>query len=174
MEIDIRRAELADLNELIELYKTVGEAVSGTDNDPMWEVGVYPTIDSLSESLKNGEFYIAVKDGRIAGAMAVNRNIGDGYEKVDWKSDLPLEDSVIIHLFGMHPDFKGHGIGRTLMAAVEDDLRDRGEKIMRLDVMAQNAVAQKIYERLGFTYCGMEWLVYDDLEGNFAFFEKEL
>lgn len=173
-DMQVRKAVEADFDELVALYQAIGEAVAGTDNDPIWEVGVYPTYEELGRHISAGEMHVCVMDGRIAGAVVAVSGGEEGYEDVAWKSSIPLEGSAIIHLFGMHPDFKGRGLARPFFQAVEEELREQGERILRLDVVAANTGAQAVYERLGFTHCGTAWLAYDDYQGDFAFFEKEL
>lgn len=173
-KMQVRLASLDDFDELVELYRAVGAAVAGTDNDPIWEVGVYPTLDEIKAHIEADEIHVCMMDGRIAGAVAMVGGGDEGYEDVAWVSSIPVRDSVIVHLFGMHPDFKGQGLARPFFEAVEEALRSRGERILRLDVVGANKGAQAVYERLGFTSCGTAWLAYPDYQGEFAFFEKEL
>lgn len=172
--LTVRVATRDDFQDIVGLYQAVSAEVSGTDNDPIWEVGVYPTHEDIQGYLDAEELYVAEKDGRIAGAIVATSNTEEGYKDVAWVSDIPVEDSAVIHLFGMHPDLRGQGLARPFMEAVEEKLRIRGERIMRLDVIAANVGAQRVYDRFGFTHCGTAWLEYPDYQGDFAFYEKEL
>jgi len=49
-----------------------------------------------------------------------------------------------------HPDFRGRGYARILVAAVAEAIRQRGE-IPILHVLASNAAAIKVYESVGFS-----------------------
>lgn len=174
METVVSKAVLEDLDDVVLLYDAVGRVSAGTDNDPIWQMGIYPTIEMLASEIEQGNVFILRAAGELAGAVVVNRGIEAGYEDVSWASDVPLGESAIIHLFGMHPDFKGKGLARAFLAEVERTLRERGERVIRFDVVATNIGAQKVYERLGFTPCGKAWLEYEDYQGDFYFFEKEL
>lgn len=174
MEFNVRLAVEDDFDDLIELYEAVSAEVAGTSNDPIWEVGVYPTLDELRAFIEAREFYVSERDGRIAGALVATKRGEEGYEAVSWRSSIPVEDSVVIHLFGMHPDFRGSGLARPMMEAVQAELRRRGEQILRLDVIAKNVGAQRVYDRFGFTKCDTAWLEYPDYQGEFVFYEKEL
>jgi ribosomal protein S18 acetylase RimI-like enzyme len=46
---------------------------------------------------------------------------------------------------------RGQGIGSTLMQAVEDRARECGATQLAIDVARRNKVAQRLYERIGFT-----------------------
>lgn len=48
------------------------------------------------------------------------------------------------------PDWQGRGLGRALLAAALHALRRRGAEDVRLKVMDGNAVAQRLYEQMGF------------------------
>jgi ribosomal protein S18 acetylase RimI-like enzyme len=48
------------------------------------------------------------------------------------------------------PDGEGHGVGRALMAAGENWARDRGYRLMTLNVFTTNSRARGLYEKLGY------------------------
>lgn len=73
MDMVVRTATRSDMDKLVALYEAISKEVAGTDNDPIWEVGVYPTLDDLRGFIDDGAFYVAVKDGRVAGAMVAKR-----------------------------------------------------------------------------------------------------
>jgi predicted GNAT family acetyltransferase len=49
-----------------------------------------------------------------------------------------------------HPDLRGRGLGRAVTGAVLADLGSRGIRTVILNVSQSNAVAVRMYERLGF------------------------
>jgi GNAT superfamily N-acetyltransferase len=49
------------------------------------------------------------------------------------------------------PDARGHGVGRMLLAELEELARDMGYFVARLDTGAEQPRAQRIYERAGYT-----------------------
>jgi ribosomal protein S18 acetylase RimI-like enzyme len=55
-----------------------------------------------------------------------------------------------IHDFVVHPDFRGQGVGRQLMAAVEAHARSLGCCKVTLEVRADNVTARRLYENCGF------------------------
>ena len=52
---------------------------------------------------------------------------------------------------GMHPQFRGLGIGTRLMLEAEENLRAKGVKEISLEVIEGNDSAQRLYEKLGYT-----------------------
>ncbi|OWR29896.1 histone acetyltransferase [Saccharibacillus sp. O23] len=54
------------------------------------------------------------------------------------------------------PDSRGRGIGKTLLAALLEGLRDRGAERVSLSVDPRNEPAMKLYWRFGFEEVGRE------------------
>lgn len=64
-------------------------------------------------------------------------------------------DSVnptLMHLFQMWvaPEWRGHGVGRGLLATALDWAREREVRFVELDVTLGNSSAQRLYTRAGF------------------------
>lgn len=55
-----------------------------------------------------------------------------------------------ITTFGIHPDFRRRGLGRTLLQGQLDHLRQQGVRRVRLEVLAENVEARALYEDCGF------------------------
>ncbi len=73
-----------------------------------------------------------------------------------WRhSGMPEADCVARVLsLAVHPDAQGMGLGKLLMTAGLDYLRERGTQRIRLEVRPDNASAHHIYEKLGFRVVG--------------------
>jgi len=52
--------------------------------------------------------------------------------------------------FYVVPEARGKGLGRALIAAVEDWSRGRGHKLLTIGVVAKNARAIRAYEGAGY------------------------
>lgn len=59
-------------------------------------------------------------------------------------------DNFLIDGICVSPDCQGQGIGTALLAALCDQAQARGYRGLRLDVVATNTGAQKLYRREGF------------------------
>ncbi len=55
-----------------------------------------------------------------------------------------------IHDIAVVPEHRGKGIGRALLAAIEDEARRRGCAKITLEVRSDNALARDLYRRCGF------------------------
>jgi GNAT superfamily N-acetyltransferase len=55
-----------------------------------------------------------------------------------------------VHDLAVVPAQRGQGVGRALLAAVEDEARKRGCAKLTLEVLEHNARARRVYEGMGF------------------------
>lgn len=84
--------------------------------------------------------------------------------------------SLFIHEFRVAPGFQRMGIGRALMAAVEEHARAEGMRRLALETQTSNAPAIRFYRALGFTLDAVDISFYsgDDLaRGEVAVFMKK-
>lgn len=58
---------------------------------------------------------------------------------------------VNIHDFAVLPEYRGHGVGRGLLQAVEKKARELGCCKLTLEVQENNLKARQVYEAAGFT-----------------------
>lgn len=78
------------------------------------------------------------------------------------------ENRAYVFSFRVKPNWRGRGIGTTLMHFVEDDLSQRGFKFITLNVAKENLEAVRLYQRLGYEITGSRpgvWS-YKDHEGK--------
>jgi ribosomal-protein-alanine N-acetyltransferase len=59
-------------------------------------------------------------------------------------------DEIHINNVAIRPQFRGHGVGTTLMRHVLVEARRLGARRATLEVRASNEAARRLYERLGF------------------------
>ncbi len=74
----------------------------------------------------------------------------DGDEIVGYVNPVLDNDEGWIGGIGVRPEYRGKGIGSSLMRVAEDDCRRRGVREISLEVIEGNDRAQRLYERLGY------------------------
>lgn len=175
MEITVRKAEEKDIKELGALYDLIIDQQENMPTSPKWTKGVYPTEATIGEEVMKGEVIIALIDSKIVGSVIRNHIKAPGYEKAPWGVEAPDDRVFFIHTLGIHPDYQKRGVGRKLVAAVEDDGRACGMKAVRLDVILQNTPSKALFMASGYNYLGTFTLIYDSVEPQpFMLFEKVL
>jgi ribosomal protein S18 acetylase RimI-like enzyme len=82
-------------------------------------------------------------------------------------STFAARSLINIHDLAVLPEYRGHGIGESLLQAVESTACERGCVKMTLEVQERNQRARQLYERVGF---GQP--VYGVTTGGTLFFSK--
>jgi len=75
-----------------------------------------------------------------------------------------MTDEAHIATIASHPDWRGCGLGLTLMLALLDVAQAAGARLSTLEVRAGNIPAQRLYEKLGFEIAGRRRHYYRDGE----------
>ncbi|MGX7896209.1 GNAT family N-acetyltransferase [Tsuneonella sp. HG222] len=102
---------------------------------------------------------IARVDGRPAGIA----NCMAGFSTF---AALPL---VNVHDMGVLPEYRGRGVGKALLDAIEGEARARGACKVTLEVLSGNRPAQSLYAALGYGPYALEAEA-----GTAQFWEKKL
>lgn len=111
----------------------------------------------LSELLENDRAYYLVARIIPIGEPRPRRARPAGYVGC-W---LVLDEGHVTNV-AVHPDYRGMGIGRKLMQAIEDLVREKGGKRMTLEVRRSNLIAQNLYRSLGYRRAGIRRGYYQD------------
>lgn len=170
--MNIRLATLPDYESIIAFYDDVIERTPDMPIYGRWKKGQHPTSERIKAYMEEGSMYLYEENGQIIGAMAVTMYQGDDYHAIKWSEQVADNEAAVIHILAVSPDHQGTGIGFGMIREAIRTAQDKGMKAIRLDALASNTPAHKIYERLGFEYRGKQHL-YAENTGwtDFFFFE---
>lgn len=140
-QINIREAELQDLDKLLE-----------------FEQGIVNTERPYDSTLKEGEihYYDLAKyiTSPLIGVFVAELDseiIGSGYARIE-KSKTYLKHEWYAYLGFMYvtPSHRGKGVNRKIIDALKQWSLAQGVTEMRLEVYANNENAKRAYEKVGF------------------------
>lgn len=132
--LHIRAMDAADLPRVVEIEKACfGER---------WTLGAF--LNELSNQASC--YFVEEVDDELIGYA--------GY----W---LILEEAHITTI-GVDPKRQGHGYGEVMLLHLIEHAAKAGAKWLTLEVRASNVVAQKLYEKYGFTSLGRRRGYYQD------------
>ena len=77
-----------------------------------------------------------------------------GYEQANWSIDLTYDKVFVVYTLAVLPQLMNRGVASDLLRFAEDTARKAGMKAIRLDVVANNIPAIRLYEKLGFMCVG--------------------
>ena len=140
--ITIRRAELADLEDLVALTGEYCIADGHPVDADLARRGFAP----LLESNERGTVFIAHDD-----------DVALGYAVVCWSWSIEIGGFEVV-LDEIYTRPKGTGLGSRLIAALEDDCRARGVLRIFLETERPNARARSLYARHGYTEDDSIWM----------------
>ena len=86
--------------------------------------------------------------------MMVARNLLAGTAVIGFFAGWIVEDEMHVNNVASHPEYRGIGVGRSLMEAAIDESRYRGAATVILEVRSSNETAQLLYKDVGFRYVG--------------------
>ncbi len=105
------------------------------------------TVPQQFRAMREGrrQIWIAECEGYLVGTITVEW-IADDRQLADGASTAHISNLVV------HPTYRRRGIGRGLIAAVEQEARRRGFRMMTIGVDEGNDYARRLYERLGYRF----------------------
>ena len=172
---EIRAAAREEYPLALQFYDDLTDVMEGAPYPPGWKKRVYPSEDFLKSSIACGELYLGWLDGSPAAAMVVNRAAAEGYEKAPWRVEALPGQVAVLHALGVLPCHQGRGLARRMVEYAANFCRARGDRALRLDVLASNLPAVRLYPGLGFWRVGTARLFYEDTGlTDFYLYEKAL
>jgi len=129
--MEVRRVTGTDPVALELVAAMVGEI--GAQYEPGLPKGSSASPSEISPP--GGGFLVLWEDGRPLA--------GGGVKRLD-------ERACEIKRMYVAPEARGRGLGRALLAALEDPARDLGYAVARLDTGPKQPRAQRMYERAGY------------------------
>lgn len=166
------QANIDDFKSIMVFYDDVIEHTPEIERYARWSKGKHPTAEGIRTYIEEGSMYLYRKNESIAGAMVVTMNQGEDYHAIEWAQQVEDNEAAVIHLLAVSPDCQRKGIGSEMIRKAIRLAQTNGMKSIRLDALASNTPAHRIYKALGFEYRGKQHL-YAENTGwtDFYFFE---
>ena len=154
----LNRATVEDYESIIAFYDDVTDRTSEMELYARWQKGKHPTHGGIKAYIEEESMYLYKKNDVIIGAMAVTMYQGEDYHNIEWSQQVEDNEVAVIHILAVSPDCQGKGIGSEMIREAICLAQTNGMKAIRLDALASNTPAHKIYKALGFEYRGQQHL----------------
>lgn len=140
-----------------------------------WKKEIYPADEDWIRYIQKGEMFLLWDAAALIGAVALTETQPDAYREGSWSVPSSEGEVLVIHLLAIHPDHQGRGYARAALDAIGAFARARGKRTLRLDAIATNKPAQRLYEAYGFQSCGTRRLYYESTGlTDFLFYDYPL
>ena len=154
MRLDV--ATQNDFDAIIAFYDDVTERTPEMATYARWSKGKHPTVEGIKAYIDEGSMYLYRENGAIVGAMAVTMYQGEDYHAIEWTQQVADDKVAVIHILAVSPDAQGKGIGSEMIREAIRMAESKDMQAIRLDALASNTPAHRLYERLGFEYRGQQ------------------
>ena len=154
-------------------YRDVTENTPHMRQYARWVYGKHPTDEGLMSLLGRGELYLWKEGDDVAGMIAIVMGQEQAYECIPWAETLANDQVATIHLLAVCPPYQGRGLGSRMLEEAAVLAAQKGREVLRLDVLASNLPAQRLYEKAGFSYRGKQDMYAENTgRTDFLFYEK--
>lgn len=158
-----------------DFYWNLIDLLGGQKDRMGWKKGIYPTDSFLQESLSREELFTFKNDNLLYGSVILNNRCNEGYAGIPWSLPCNDEEILIPHALAVSPEQQGNGIGKKLVEEILKYARAENKKAVRLDVLATNIIAEKLYTKCGFRFVEVKTMFYEDTGWTeYKMFERNL
>lgn len=149
--LNFRVAQAADREQIWEIILQA-KAQMCREKKRQWDE-TYPAFEHITQDINQGYGHVLCDADRVIAYGAVVFDGEPTYRTIQgaWLSDEPY---VVVHRLAVADEMKHRGIATVFMHEVEKLSVARGVRSFKVDTNFDNIGMQKIFERLGFTYCG--------------------
>ena len=144
--MNIRKAKISDLSQIISIYAYAREIMRTTGNETQWK-NTYPTNDIISSDIENGYLRILFDEEGIQGVFAFLPDGDPVYDCIDgaWINEKP---HAAVHRVA------SAGKKRGLLPLCMSYCFSLSDNI-KIDTHENNKIMQHQLEKLGFVRCGI-------------------
>ena len=170
----IREAKIEELDKVMDFYEMMCRELASKDFLPNGNKGGFPSLEMVTEAIKNSCLYVGEENGEIAAAYIMNNECDPAYDAVLWRVDADKKHASILHALRVAPKYGGRGYAGRLVEHAAETARTRGQKAIRLDCLVENTIAHKLYLSHGFQIVGETEMYYEDIgeRRKFLMFER--
>ena len=145
----------ADITDIPEIWAILQQAIIRRKNDGsnQWQDG-YPNPEVIKKDIEKGYGYVLTNGENAIGYCAILINDEPEYLKIEgnW---LTNTDFVVFHRVAIAEKYLGKNLSQKIIDFIEEFARKNNIKSLKADTNHDNFAMMKIFEKSGFTFCGI-------------------
>ncbi len=150
--MNIRLAKQNDIQHILYLMEEA-KAFLASQNIDQWQ-NAYPSKTDILQDLEQKNGYVLYDDTEIVGYVCISFDGEPCYEKIDG-SWLSNQKYAVVHRMAVQNQKKGRGLAGKMFCFAEKICKENGVNSLRVDTDEKNRLMQRVFEKQGFTYCGI-------------------
>lgn len=146
----IRKANYYDLDRITEIYDQIHDFEEAGKLVIGWIRNVYPVRKTAEVSLARDDLFVLEDGGVIVASAIINQIQVSEYADASWEYEAHDGEIMILHTLTVDPFRQGKGYGKTFVEFYEQYAKEHHCKELRMDTNAKNAIARRMYQKLGY------------------------
>ena len=144
----------ATLTELEQIWKILQQAIQRRkeDGSNQWQDG-YPNPEVIQKDIEKGSGFVLVENEKVIGYTALLISDEPAYDAIEGKW-LTNDGFVVLHRVAISEEHLGKGLAKMIMKYVEAFALSNNIYSVKADTNFDNFAMIKIFESLGYSYCG--------------------
>jgi GNAT superfamily N-acetyltransferase len=151
MEFQFRKAKISEITPIWDILQLAIQRRKEEGSD-QWQDG-YPNPEVVKNDIEKGAGFVLTDGEIIVGYCAVLINDEPQYAKIEGKW-LTNDDFAVFHRVAISETYLGKGCAKIMMGYIEDFARNNNIYSVKADTNFDNMAMMKIFEKLGYTFCG--------------------
>lgn len=146
--------ENSDTKNILACVRRIRREYFEANNIDQWSDG-YPSRELFLSDIEKQALYVMYMGEVLVGFGAFLAEKDPCYEVIEgeWKTDG--ESYLVVHRFGINPDWHAMGMGTALMGLADKICEVKKIPSIRVDTHEKNIAMQKLLEKFGFEKCGI-------------------
>lgn len=144
----------AKIFEIPQIWGILQQAIARRkeDGSNQWQDG-YPNLGVIQNDIDKNAGFVLTEEDTIIGYSALLINDEPEYEKIEGKW-LTTDDFVVFHRVAISESHLGKGLAKKLLEFIEKFALSNNIHSIKADTNFDNFAMIKVFEKLGYTYCG--------------------
>ena len=155
MEYQFRQANYSEASQIWQILK---DAIlrRKEDGSNQWQDG-YPNMEVVKKDIEKKIGFVLTQNDTIIGYTAVIINEEPDYINIEgrWLSD---QDFIVYHRVAISEEFLAKGMAKKMIKLIEQYALSKNIYSLKADTNHDNIPMMKIFEKLGYTFCGIVYI----------------
>tara|TARA_B100000965_G_C19530870_1_gene731049 strand:- start:435 stop:944 length:510 start_codon:yes stop_codon:yes gene_type:complete len=155
MDYQFRQAKYSEASQIWQILKDAIQRRK-EDGSNQWQDG-YPNMEVVKRDIEKKIGFVLTRNSTIIGYSAIIINNEPDYINIEgsWLSD---QDFIVYHRVAISKEFLAKGMGKKMMKLIEQYARYKNIYSLKADTNHDNIPMIKIFEKLGYSFCGIVYI----------------